>query len=68
MPVNDPETTNLEQAREMLSRGQFAEALSTLRQHERDYRDSHHAAVRNKYIAAALEGLRQNEQKSGTTP
>ncbi|MDC3956255.1 sigma-70 family RNA polymerase sigma factor [Polyangium jinanense] len=68
VPVNDPETTNLEQAREMLSRGQFTEALSTLRQHERDYRGSHHAGVRNKYIAAALEGLRQNEQKSGTTP
>ncbi|MDC3959636.1 RNA polymerase sigma factor [Polyangium jinanense] len=68
VPLNDLETTNLEQAREMLSRGQFAEALFTLRQHERDYRDSHHAAVRKKYIAAALEGLRQNEQKSGTTP
>ncbi|MDC0743179.1 sigma-70 family RNA polymerase sigma factor [Polyangium mundeleinium] len=68
VPLNDPETTNLEQAREMLSRGQCAEALSTLRQHERDYRDSHHAAVRNKYIATALEGLRQNEQKSGSTP
>ncbi|MDC3985974.1 sigma-70 family RNA polymerase sigma factor [Polyangium jinanense] len=68
VPLNDPETTNLEQAREMLSRGQFAEALSTLRQHERDYRDSQHAAVRNKYIAAALEGLRQNDQKSGTSP
>ena len=47
---------------------QFAEALSTLRQHEWDYRGSHHATVRNKYIDAALEGLRQNEQKSGTTP
>ncbi|MDI3284710.1 sigma-70 family RNA polymerase sigma factor [Polyangium sp. 15x6] len=68
VPLNDPETTNLEQAREMLSRGQFAEALATLRQHERDYRSSHHAGVRNKYIAAALEGLRQNEQKSGSTP
>ena len=68
VPLNDPETTNLEQAREMLSRGQFAEALSTLRQHERDYRDSQHAAVRNNYLATALEGLRQNEQKSGTAP
>jgi hypothetical protein len=52
----------------MISRGQFAEALSTLRKHERDYPGSHHAAVRNKYIAAALEGLRQNKQKSGDTP
>ncbi|WP_170229744.1 RNA polymerase sigma factor [Polyangium fumosum] len=68
VPLNDPETTNLEQAREMLSRGHFAEALSTLRQHERDYRDSQHAAVRNNYIATALEGLRQNDQKRGTTP
>ncbi|MDC0740903.1 sigma-70 family RNA polymerase sigma factor [Polyangium mundeleinium] len=68
VPLNDPETTNLEQAREMLSRRQFAEALSTLRQHERDYRSSHHAGVRNKYIAAALEGLRQIEQKSDDTP
>ncbi|MDC0742953.1 RNA polymerase sigma factor [Polyangium mundeleinium] len=68
VPLNDPETTNLEQAREMLSRGQFAEALFTLRQHERDYRGSHHATVRNKYIAAALEGLRRNEQKSDNTP
>ncbi len=68
VPLNDPDTTNLEQAREMLSRGQFAEALATLRRHEQDYQGSHHATVRNKYIAAALEGLRQNEQKSGATP
>lgn len=63
VPFNDPEMTNLEQAREMLTRGQFAEALSTLRQHEHSYPGTQHAAVRNKYIAMALEGLRQNEQK-----
>ncbi|UQA57468.1 RNA polymerase sigma factor [Polyangium aurulentum] len=67
-PFNDPEITNLEQAREMLTRGQFAEALSTLRQHERDYPATQHTAVRNKYIAAALAGVRQSEQKKSESP
>jgi RNA polymerase sigma factor (sigma-70 family) len=67
-PFNDPEMTYLEQAREMLMRGQFTEALSALRQHERDYPATQHTAVRNKYIAMALAGVRRSEQKKASHP
>jgi TolA-binding protein len=40
-----------------LQKGNFAEAINVLRQHEREYPTSQYAAVRTRYMAEAQRGF-----------
>ncbi|UQA61361.1 RNA polymerase sigma factor [Polyangium aurulentum] len=64
----DPERKSLERARQSLEQGRVAEALAALRQHERVYPESQYKAARDRYIAKAIVGVRQDEQKRAGAP
>lgn len=64
-PEIDRETQALERARELISSGQYSEALTELARHEKQYPQSQHAAVRNRYAAIARE--RQAATESAKT-
>lgn len=58
-PLIDIDLRILQRARTLITQGSYAEALAALRQHDKDFPQSEHRAIRGQYIALAEEGLRR---------
>lgn len=58
-PQLERELSDLERARKLLAQGQHADALEVLRQHARDFPRSDLAAIRQRYMTLAEEGIRK---------
>jgi RNA polymerase sigma factor (sigma-70 family) len=59
-PELERELSDLERARKLLAQGQHAEALKALEQHARDFPRSDLAAIRQRYMTLAQEGIRKS--------
>ncbi|MRG94628.1 RNA polymerase sigma factor [Polyangium spumosum] len=61
-----PERRGIEHARHALQQGNFAEAISVLQRHEREYPDSQYMAVRTRYLAEARRGMDGSPTQPGS--
>lgn len=55
----DRETRKLEEARELIDKRRYAEALAVLAQHQSEFPNSQFAAIRSRYIAVAQKAQKQ---------
>lgn len=61
-PLVDTELRSLQRARTLIAQGNYADALTALRKHEKEFPHSENASIRSHYIALAEEGLRRMQK------